>query len=287
MRKERVAAEMSDSDPETIEFASAGARNKRRKMMKNMVTHRQTDWGDVGLDDGQSSEEDNTGSELSASGTDNDAEHDEIPLGQVLAIKQNGSTSGEAMRARARALRQASFKRGNKHTPSEMPSKKPVPVFRETLQGGKREVRDPRFSSLTAGPLVEPAFKKRYSFLFNEKLPAEKRDLQEALKKTKSVSKKAELKSALARVTQQLQEESTRQRREAVEVEAQTQRRAARAAGNKPFYLKKSEVRRQELIAKYEDLKKSGRLEKFLEKRRKKNAAKDHRYLPSRRQSSP
>jgi ribosomal RNA-processing protein 36 len=63
----------------------------------------------------------------------------------------------------------------------------------------------------------------------------------------------------------------------------QTQERGAVKDGKKPFYLKKSEQRRLELVAKYEELKGSGKLEKYLEKRRKKNAAKDHRYLPSTR----
>ena len=55
------------------------------------------------------------------------------------------------------------------------------------------------------------------------------------------------------------------------------------AAGKRPYYLKKGEVRRQELVAQYQELKASGGLVKFMEKRRKKNAAKDHRYLPSAR----
>lgn len=42
-------------------------------------------------------------------------------------------------------------------------------------------------------------------------------------------------------------------------------------------------MRKRELLAKYEELKSSGRLDKFMAKRRKKNAAKDHRYVPSTR----
>ena len=47
-----------------------------------------------------------------------------------------------------------------------------------------------------------------------------------------------------------------------------------------------ADARKQELIEKYKQLKASGKLEKFLEKRRKKNAAKDHRYIPSSRRSA-
>lgn len=51
--------------------------------------------------------------------------------------------------------------------------------------------------------------------------------------------------------------------------------------GKKPFFLKRSEKKRQELVRRYEDLKATGRLQKVMAKKRKKNAAKDHRYLPS------
>lgn len=73
-------------------------------------------------------------------------EEDEgLPLGQLVALRQDGTTSAAAMKARARALRDAArasgpgkFKRQGKHRPAEMSSKKPVPVLRDTLQGGKR-----------------------------------------------------------------------------------------------------------------------------------------------------
>lgn len=60
----------------------------------------------------------------------------------------------------------------------------------------------------------------------------------------------------------------------------QTKERAAVAAGKQPFYLKKSEKKRIGLLAQFKELKESGRLDKFMEKRRKKIATKDHRLLP-------
>lgn len=38
-----------------------------------------------------------------------------------------------------------------------------------------------------------------------------------------------------------------------------------------------------ELQAKFQDLQESGRLSKFMAKKRKKNASKDHRWLPTQR----
>ncbi|KAK7304966.1 hypothetical protein VNO77_42862 [Canavalia gladiata] len=45
----------------------------------------------------------------------------------------------------------------------------------------------------------------------------------------------------------------------------------------------KPEIRKQRLVEKYNHLKSSGKLETFVEKRRMRNAAKDHRYMPYRR----
>ena len=52
------------------------------------------------------------------------------------------------------------------------------------------------------------------------------------------------------------------------------------AAGRKPFYLKHSDKKKMMLERKYEQLQKEGRLDKFLEKRRKKVASKEKRRLP-------
>ena len=189
------------------------------------------------------------------------------------------------MKARAKALKRSatSFKRDHKHRPSEMTSKKPVPVLRETLQGGKHQGRDPRFEALTGGKFVESAFKKRYAFVYDEKLPEERQELQEAMKRTKSAAQRESLQAQLTNVKQQIASERSRRRREAFEKEVKKKENAAVAGGKRPFYLKKSEKRRQELVARYEELKSTGQLEKYMEKRRKRNAAKDHRYLPSRR----
>jgi hypothetical protein len=47
--------------------------------------------------------------------------------------------------------------------------------------------------------------------------------------------------------------------------------------------LKASEKKTMLLEEKYNELKKEGRLNQFMEKRRKKNSNKDHRWMPERR----
>lgn len=67
---------------------------------------------------------------------------DDIPLGQLVKLKADGTTSATVLKARARALSksQKSFKRESKHRPAEMSSKKPVPVLRDVFQTGKKYV---------------------------------------------------------------------------------------------------------------------------------------------------
>lgn len=68
----------------------------------------------------------------------------------------------------------------------------------------------------------------------------------------------------------------------------QAKEREAVKAGKKPFYMKKSELKKAELLEKYRALADAGpgRLEAALAKRRKKNASKDHRYVPSSRRAA-
>lgn len=65
-----------------------------------------------------------------------------------------------------------------------------------------------------------------------------------------------------------------------IDQEFKSKRKAAVAAGHKPFYLKDSDKKKMMLERKYEQLQKEGRLDKFLEKRRKKVASKQKRRLP-------
>lgn len=147
--------------------------------------------------------------------------------------------------------------RANKNRPMEMSSKKPVSRYREVIQAPKKVVRDPRFESL-CGKLDAEGFKKRYSFLYENELPGGKEDKQ--------------LKRAASRRTDK-----------EILAEHKKKEREAAKHGKKPYYLKKSEIRKQKLIDKYKELKASGKLESFIEKKRKRNASKDHRYMPYRR----
>ena len=53
--------------------------------------------------------------------------------------------------------------------------------------------------------------------------------------------------------------------------------------GHKPYYFKKSDIKKVDLAAKYQELKKSGgssKVNRLIEKKRKRNASKVHKYVP-------
>ena len=60
---------------------------------------------------------------------------------------------------------------------------------------------------------------------------------------------------------------------------------AAVKAGKRPFFAKKSAVRERELLTQYEELKKEGKLDKFLARKRKKLGGRDHKRMPDERPS--
>lgn len=173
-------------------------------------------------------------------------------------------------------------RRANKNRPMEISSKKPIGRFREVIQVPKKVARDPRFESL-CGNLDEEGFKKRYNFLYENELPAEKEELKKMMKTSNDPEVIGELKNRLAWIDKQLKSASAKRSDRDILSEHKKKEREAAKQGKQPYYLKKSDIRKQKLIEKYKDLKASGKLESFIEKRRRKNASKDHKYVPYRR----
>ncbi|CAH9131161.1 unnamed protein product [Cuscuta epithymum] len=172
--------------------------------------------------------------------------------------------------------------RSNKNRPMEMSSKKPVSRFREALQVPKKVVRDPRFESL-CGSFDDEGFKKRYKFLYEKDLPAEKEDLKKQMTKTKDPKVIDELKNRISWINKQLKSALTKNTEKQILSEHKKKQREAAKQGKQPYYLKKSEIQKLKIREKYKELKESGKLESYMEKKRRKNAAKDHRYMPYRR----
>ena len=244
----------------------------------------------------------------------------EVPLGQLAQLRADGrgDFGGPKLRTgggegRARAARVA---RANKNRPVEQSSKRPVSRLHiapglEALAQRHRPLvsRDPRFDEAVAGAggsVTDSAFRKRYAFLYDEQLPQEKAQLKAQLKvrplrlglagcisetrpshikpisfqREKRPERRDALRSQLLGIEQSLKQESQRRGADSRAAVRHRRERDAVAAGKKPFYLKKADAKREDLLAQFQELQKSGKLDKFLAKRRQKLATKDHVHAP-------
>ncbi|KAM0934661.1 putative rRNA biogenesis protein RRP36 [Dioscorea sansibarensis] len=203
----------------------------------------------------------------------------DIPLGELQKARADGS---HVPRSKAAVKPQLKPGRAHKNRPMEMSSKVPVGRLREVIQAPKKVTRDPRFESL-CGTLDTEGFHKRYDFLFQVELPAEKEKLQKLIKKERDPNVVKELKDHVCWIDKQLRSAQQKKVGSRVLSEHIKKEKEAAKQGKQPYYLKKSEIRQRELVKKYEDLKAIGKLDSFIEKRRKRNALKDIRYMPYRR----
>ncbi|OQR89354.1 hypothetical protein THRCLA_22709 [Thraustotheca clavata] len=209
----------------------------------------------------------------------------ELTVEERLAAKKNGFATAPKAYASEESEDEGptSTKRANKNCPREMTSKKPVARFKEVIQVKKKGTRDPRFSG-ASGKLNEDLFRKSYAFVEDYK-NQELEQVKKQLKKAKSKTRKESLKEELVTRKQERAETKRAGRiREATHKRKREEREAV-AQGKNAFYLKRKDKKQVELKAKYEELQESGRLSKFMAKRRKKNANKDHRWLPTQRKT--
>jgi ribosomal RNA-processing protein 36 len=204
------------------------------------------------------------------------------PLGARLRAAADGGASAAGAGWRGRPG--APSTRENKNRPVEQSSRRPVARgAHAAVLPPPRAARDPRFDPPAAGAAAaaeSAAFRKRYRFLFDEALPAERRALRAAAARERRPERADELRGALAATEQALAREAAARKAEAAGAAARKAERGAVAAGKAPFYPKKADAVRSRLLAQFEELKAAGRLDKFIATRRKKLAQKDHTLLP-------
>ncbi|KAL1006157.1 hypothetical protein UPYG_G00068600 [Umbra pygmaea] len=173
----------------------------------------------------------------------------------------------------------AKKKRLNKNRPMEISAKRRVPFLRQVVNVKKTVSRDPRFDDLS-GEYKPEIFEKTYKFI-NEIKEHEKEVIKKKLKKSRlSDQSKDDLKFLLKRMANQERVKRRWEQEREKELEFKRKRREMAGQGLKPFFLKKSDKKKLDLAEKYGKLKKSGKLEKFLSVKRKRNAEKDRRKLP-------
>ncbi|OSD03137.1 DUF947-domain-containing protein [Trametes coccinea BRFM310] len=184
-------------------------------------------------------------------------------------------------------------KRKNKHAPTEMSSKRPVPRMKLTTES-KPPPRDPRFLPIT-GEFDRKRFHTQYGFLA-EMHEQELKTLKENLKRARKLlansprdlreEREAEV-QRLERAVKRAESMVNRDRQEKVQLEALSkvakEEREKRQQGKKAWYMKDSDKKALLLRAKYEALASEGgrgAVRKAIEKKQKKVSQKEKKRRP-------
>ena len=182
-------------------------------------------------------------------------------------------------------------KRSNKHAPVEMSAKKPVSRKRDfltvTAELKKPKPRDPRFLPIpgtrgSGNPTIEEIkARKRYAFL-DEYRESEMQQLREAIAKTKDAAAKEKLQRALMSMESKKKAQERKDKEREILAEHKKREKELIKKGKKPFYLKRSEQKKRLLVEQYQGMKKK-QVDKAIERRMKKIAAKERKLLPTER----
>ncbi|KAJ1982800.1 rRNA biogenesis protein rrp36 [Dimargaris xerosporica] len=168
--------------------------------------------------------------------------------------------------------------------PTVMSSKRPVSRFRQVIATQAKRTRDPRFDE-QCGHLNEGLFKQAYKFL-DEYQQQEEAELRAELKATKDLDRREQIKRTLSVMASQRNAEEQKAKRKQIIREHRKSEMVQIEKGKQPYYLKKADIKQIELADKFNGIQDPRRLEKVMERRRKRNAAKDHRSLPYQRRSA-
>ncbi|GJN86060.1 pre-rRNA processing protein [Purpureocillium lilacinum] len=182
----------------------------------------------------------------------------------------------EARKKESQSKPQPPPKRSSKHAPQEQTSKRQVSRRREILPDLRRKARDPRFDPLV-GKLDEAKAKKAYAFL-DEYRDSEMADLRAEIKKTKNPVAKEDLKRQLMSMESKKKARVRKEEEERLLQEHRQQEKELVAQGKTPFYLKKSEQKKQLLTKRFEGMSK-GQVDRAIERKRKKVAGQEKKEL--------
>ncbi|KAI0911156.1 hypothetical protein F4823DRAFT_561181 [Ustulina deusta] len=169
------------------------------------------------------------------------------------------------------------LQRSSKHAPMEMSSKRQVTRKREVVNMHKVASRDPRFSA-ASGAVDESRSRKAYAFL-DEYRDSEMAQLKAAIKKAKSAAEREELARTLKSMQSRKEAQAKRDAERELLAQHRRQEKERVAQGKKPFYLKKSEQKKQLLVERFAGMKKK-QVDRTIERRRKKLTARERRNMP-------
>ncbi|CAL8135543.1 unnamed protein product [Orchesella dallaii] len=199
---------------------------------------------------------------------------------EALKQKMGLKEYNEAMFGNKESKKQSKkkrFERKNKNRPLEVSSKRRVPKFREVVKVPKKVHKDPRFDN-ACGEYSETFWNTEYNFLRDlQKTEAE--HLRANLKKVDDNDKKREIRKFIQKVSDKEKAIVVKEKEAQKRLQHKEENKKRLEEGKRPFYVKKSTQKFLELVEKYDELKSSGGLEKYLKKKRKKNAVRDRKSL--------
>ncbi|EDW81582.1 uncharacterized protein Dwil_GK12146 [Drosophila willistoni] len=188
---------------------------------------------------------------------------------------------GKSGKARAKQVKgKTELKRLNKNRPREISSRRQVPFLGAELRVERKktnELRDPRFDEKSGNFSID-TFKKNYKFVSKIRTK-EVGQLKKQLDDVADDEEKQKIKHSMQRLINKNVEDKKWHLKQHILKKEKQEIQKAHNEGREPHYLTKQERRAKELVAQYEHLKSTGKLNKHLEKRRKKNAAKDRKRI--------
>jgi ribosomal RNA-processing protein 36 len=226
-----------------------------------------------------------------ASGSTKDAKLNKVEKSSSrnLAAERSGSEASDEDHSDSNDLtsdgEESTTKKGrsSKHAPTSMSSKRAVTRRRTVVPLAKSKIRDPRFDPLT-GPLVQTDIDKKYSFL-NDYRTTEISALRTAIKNPKLPEHE---KDGMKRQLLSMQSKQKAKEKEEAERKVLREHRKKEKdmikQGKQPFYLKKSEQKKQALVERFTGMKAKER-ERVIERRRKKLSSREKRNMPDARRA--
>jgi ribosomal RNA-processing protein 36 len=183
-----------------------------------------------------------------------------------------------------KAKRKEKKSRSSKHAPMEQSSKRAVTRKRTAVElPPAPRSRDPRFDAAVMGHSgvgKHPHGGKAYAFL-DEYRASELKELKETMRKTKNPQQKEKIKAEVRRMEDKMRSAANKKREADVVAEHKKKEKQLIREGKKatPYYLKNSELQKQVLEKKYEEMGSRER-SKALERRRRKMASKERKEMP-------
>ncbi|ULT87276.1 hypothetical protein L3Y34_006810 [Caenorhabditis briggsae] len=219
----------------------------------------------------------------------------QMPLGKVKEMKEKlgiklfnktyfGASEVDKKRQEVKKV-EKSAEKGGQHRPKEISSKRPVSAFRNIYgdheKGTKKRKWDPRFDS-RAGDFKEVCFENNYQFL-DEIRTGEMQDLRNEYSTARAEGdehKAARLKNTLQKMETREKTRAEKRRQAETRKELHDDNIERMLRGEAPIFRTKAQVRRIDAEKKYEELKKGNKLDKYLQKKAKKESAKQKKARP-------